>query len=297
MALTPCIGPDFLNYETRTGQPGSQTLNMFFEQFPAYFEAGYGCALIREAAFDPIIAALETDTGTYLKPGQSFPRTSLANINFTWPPPYEDERWTLPNNPQNFGFAVEVIVIRSGVQESRGFFSVGYMQVASPTCPSDDNVPHFTFEQVVHDGLTGYFPIVIGEDGVTGIIFPSAPYAGPPPFTGVVECLDSTVTCSNDLGNPIWPSSWSNNYTFDAFTTVRDAEGMWCCLSFGYDCCGTPPIGGPTTGFLIPPPLIPGVGEEKVSSPILRMPLYLVNHTFSWGDTSVQSLGTVPKRK
>lgn len=297
MALTPCIGPDFLNYSSRTGQPGSATLNDFFAQIPSYFEMGYGCALIREAAFDPIIANITANPGNYLKPGQAFNRTTLGNIIFDWPAPFEDVRWTLPNNPSNFGFGIQVRINRSGVFESRGTFSVGYMQTSAPPCPTDDNAPHFTFERVVHDGLTGYFPIVIGEDGVTGINFIPGAYQGPPPFVGTVECLDYTVNCFNDIvGNTFWSSGIENSYTYDAFSSVRDAEGMWCCLSFGYDCCSTPPIGGPTTGFLIPPPLVPGPGEENVSSPILKMPLYLVNHTFSWGDTSVKSLGTVPKR-
>lgn len=278
MALSPCIGPDFLNYTTRTGQPGSRTLDQFFSPIPGYFDMGYGCALIKEAAFDPTIAALATDTGTYLKPGQAFPRTSLANIIFDWPTPVEDMRWTGPFNPSNFGFAIEVIILRGEVRESRGFFSVGYMQVASPTCPVDDNAPHFTFEQVIHDGLIGYFPIVIGEDGVTGIIFPSAPYAGPPPFTGTVECLDVTTVCYNDLGDVRWPGSFLNNYTFDAFSSVRDAEGMWCCLSFGHDCCGPAPTSTPP-GFLIPRPVNPQPGEENISTPPFEIPLYLSNYT------------------
>jgi len=53
---------------------------------------------------------------------------------------------------------------------------------------------------------------------------------------------------------------------------------VWfCCASAAFNCCGAPAAS--KSGFLIPRPETPGVGEENISTPPFELPLYLSNYT------------------
>jgi len=72
------------------------------------------------------------------------------------------------------------------------------------------------------------------------------------------------------------------NYTINSLSEPFDEDEWWCCNATG--CvpggCGAAVFFGGR--FLIPSPGIPAPGEENISTPLLRTPLYLSNHTYQF---------------
>lgn len=63
-----------------------------------------------------------------------------------------------------------------------------------------------------------------------------------------------------------------------------DFDAFFCCnsVAVGRNCCGAPPAGR-RMGFVIPkPPGEPDVGDEQLSTPVLKSPMYVSNHTFAF---------------
>lgn len=283
--MAGCIGTDFLNYAPRTVDlVATTTLDDLFNQVPQYLGMGYDCALVRQYVFDELITAITVDPSakSRVKPGQSFARPGAGGggVTITWPP-IVDYPVSTETAPRGSGVDIAVTVRKGNVSEDRGSLSIAYAQFDAAECV--DNLPYAKFSQLITDNLTGSFPVVIGENGVTGInIFVTA-YSGPPPWTGTVGCLDATTIFQDTITAQASPSLVTLSITYDAFVSTKDVEGMWCCLSAGYDCCGAPPIGNPyAPGFLIPPPPEQSVGEENVSQPPLNSLLFLTNHTFQF---------------
>jgi len=57
-----------------------------------------------------------------------------------------------------------------------------------------------------------------------------------------------------------------------------DFDAWWCCATVDFNCCGGPPVGR-KSGFLIPRPETPEIGDENISTPVFELPLYLSNYT------------------
>jgi len=56
-----------------------------------------------------------------------------------------------------------------------------------------------------------------------------------------------------------------------------DFDAWWCCATVDFNCCGGG--GGKKSGFLIPRPETPEIGDENISTPPFELPLYLSNYT------------------
>lgn len=286
MATNPCnVAPAFR--VDPLPKPGvfMSTLDAQFDNYPFYLSLGLTCEDIRPD-FD-FNAANSWIAGTYCVPGETFARPDTSFVaGFTWP--------SIPGpiigSASNYGFSIYVQVTQNGVVTPRGRYNVGYL-LDNPACV--DDVPTSAgYHQVITDDLTGTFPIVIGEDGITSVVINVSDYQGVPPFTGTVVCDADTTEYNDDLTGFIrWPGGDPElNYVVDCITGIVDPEALWCCVTEG-QCCVTPSAAGPR--FLIPPPEGPrNPVEENSTAPVLNQAIYLSNYTFQF----VNNFGRVPRK-
>jgi len=275
MAISPCNTPEFIGTSpTTTDGIIKSSLDAQLLNYPFFLSLGLTCEDVRPD-FDANVAGAWI-TGNYVASGATFNRPSESDIaGFTWP--------SIPGPiigmADSYGFSINVAVTQGGVTVQRGKYNIGYL-LQPPACNGGN--PESSYSQVITDNLTGTFPIVIGEDDITGVQIFVSDYDGAPPYVGVIDCgTGPTNYFDNITGIIRWPGGTPEiPLTYDVVDAINDAEGLWCCVTEGYPCCVAPTIAG--NSFLIPRPENPEPVEENISTPLLNSVLYLSNHSYQF---------------
>jgi len=285
MATNPCnVAPAFRTDPAVKAGVFVGTLDAQFDNYPFYLGLGLTCADIRPD-FD-FNAANSWIAGTYCVPGETFARPDTTFVaGFTWP----NIPGPIIGMADSYGFSILVQVTQNGSVIQRGRYNVGYL-LNTPACAGSDPTSS-GYSQIITDNLTGTFPIVIGEDGITSVAIFVSDYQGTPPFSGSIDCGTGPTNYSDNITGFIrWPGGDPElNYVVDVITGIVDPEALWCCVTQGV-CCSAPPVGSGGK-FLIPPNNPPLPGEENATTPVLNKAIYLSNYTFQF----VNNFGRVNK--
>lgn len=275
--------PDFVSRSTL----GSVSVTVWggedvFQQYRDDLQGGATCETVKADYQDCI--DFQCWTEIYAEPGTAIPKPTSGSVG-----------WTNPGSPTsgnaNYGVTIKVVAYTypDFTPINRGKLNLAAVITTLGTCPG----PTASYQYEDDDQFTGSWPIILATDpqpgDIIGVSISKSLYEGGlVPAEGFVDCGGGNSVLYGDA--IAYPDEVTVRIDFNNLGGFTDTEAQWCCISEGFGCCATPG-GNFAPRFLIPTPLTPQPGEEKVTTPLLYTPLYLANHTFQF----VSNFGRVKK--